>query len=84
MTISLDRRLENAHITRNIEIAECVLDVPLDFTWISDLNSNKKIEIRRITANIDSEGGYTFSLKIGYSNKQVACITSIISLLMLI
>jgi hypothetical protein len=60
MTIRLDRRLKNTHIARNVEIAEAVLDVPLYFTWITDLDSHKKIEIGRITANIDPEGGPSF------------------------
>jgi len=60
MTSSLDRRLENVHIANNIEVDSNGLEIVLDPTWVSNLNSHKKIWIRRKAINIDPNGGYQF------------------------
>jgi hypothetical protein len=70
MTSSLDRRLENVYVVSKIEVTEAGLDITLNSTWINDLSSNKKIGNRRITAEIDPEAGYPFTLDMFYSTKQ--------------
>jgi hypothetical protein len=67
MTSSLDRRLENVYIANNIEVDSNVVDIVLDSPWISNLNSNKKIGIRRISPDIDPEEGYPFRLEVNHS-----------------
>jgi hypothetical protein len=66
MTTSLDRRLGNVYIASNIEVTEVGVDIVLDSTWVSNLSSNKKIGIRRIVAEIDSETDYPFTLTVDY------------------
>jgi hypothetical protein len=70
MTTSLDTRLENGYITSSIEAAEDCLDIHLDSTWINNRSSNKKIGIPQITVDVDSDGGYYFSLSVNYSIHQ--------------
>jgi hypothetical protein len=52
--MNLDRRLENAYFSSDIEVTESSLVIPFDYTWISNFSINKKIGIRRIAAEIDS------------------------------
>jgi hypothetical protein len=66
MTSSLDRRLEKIYIDNNIEVTEAGVDIVLDSTWISIPSSNKKIGIRRIVAEIDSEADCPFRLEVYY------------------
>jgi hypothetical protein len=37
------------------------------YTWISQLSTNEKIEMRRIATEGDPDRGYPFNLYIGYS-----------------
>jgi hypothetical protein len=57
----IDRRLENAYIASNIEVTEADLNITFDITWISNLNFNKKIRIRRIAPKIVQ--GYQCNVK---------------------
>jgi hypothetical protein len=66
MTISLDCRLENVYLANNIEVTEAGVDLPFDSTWVSNLSSNKKIGIRRISADLDSEESHPFRLEVDY------------------
>jgi hypothetical protein len=70
MTTSLGRQLENCYIVSYIEGAEAGIEITFDFTWISNLNITKKIEIRRIASEIDPQGDYQLNLQTGYSTKQ--------------
>jgi CRISPR/Cas system-associated exonuclease Cas4 (RecB family) len=53
---SFGRRLENSYIAIFIEAIEAAIEIPFDSTLISNLNTNKNIQIRRITAVVDSSG----------------------------
>jgi hypothetical protein len=61
-----DRPLENVYFANGIQVDSNGVDIVLDPIWISNLNSNKKIRIREIAADIDSDAGYTFRLKVNY------------------
>jgi hypothetical protein len=76
MTSSLDRRLEKAYIARNIELTETGFNIPFDYTWISNLSSNKKLGVRRIAAGIDFSGDYPFRLEVDHNVLQ-GCMTYI-------
>jgi hypothetical protein len=67
MTNCFDRQLENADIASHIELTEDRLKILFHFTWISQLNTNEKIEIRRIAIEGDPDSRYPFDLYIGYS-----------------
>jgi hypothetical protein len=49
-------RLENLCIASNFEVMEAGIDIPFDSTWISNLSTNQRIGIRRITVDIDVNG----------------------------
>jgi hypothetical protein len=70
MTTSLDRGLENSYIASYIEVTEVGHEVLFHSTWISNLSTNKKIGIRRITTEVDPEAGGPFNLIKGYSIEQ--------------
>jgi hypothetical protein len=64
MLSSLDRRLENVYIASNIEVTEAAINIPFDSAWISNLNSNKRLGIKMIAADIDANSGYPFRLEV--------------------
>jgi hypothetical protein len=70
MTSSLGRRLESASFSSFVEVTETDIEISFHSTWISNLNTNKKVGIRRIITELDPGGDYPFNLQIGYFAKQ--------------
>jgi hypothetical protein len=70
MARSLEKRLENTYITSYIELTEVRIERHFDSTWIFNLNTIKKTEIRMINTEVYSEADYRFNLQIGYFTKQ--------------
>jgi hypothetical protein len=70
MTISLDRRIENSYIASYIKVTKAGVDVLFGSLCLSNLNTNKKIGTRKITAEIDPKAIYPVNLQKGYSTNQ--------------
>jgi hypothetical protein len=70
MTSSLGRRLENTSFSSFAEVTETEVEISFHSTWISNLSTNKKIEIRRIVTELDPGDGYPFNLQIDYFTNQ--------------
>jgi hypothetical protein len=83
----IDKRRENVYIVNSIEIYSDGVNIALDSIWISNLSSEKKIEIRRIASDIDHGAGYPFGLMVNYyvqqdSRNNITAISSNINLAM--
>jgi hypothetical protein len=70
MSSSLGRRLGNTSFSSSVEVTEADIEISFRSTWISNLNTNKKIGIGRIATELDHGGDYPFTLQIYYFTKQ--------------
>jgi hypothetical protein len=62
-----DRLSENVYIASNIKLMEAGINIAFDSTWIANLSSNKKIGVRRIVTEIDSEAWFPIRLEVDHN-----------------
>jgi hypothetical protein len=70
MNRSFARKFEKDYMASNTEVDSKEVSTSLHAIWISNLGSNKKIRIKRISDDRDPRGGYPFNLSVCYTTKQ--------------